>query len=172
MDALEQIVERELSLDGDDQLAVQDEARRLNGPEVIHHLREVARQRLAGLRLQQDLVAVAEGDAAEAVPFRLVEPLASHRQLGHEFGFHRREGRPEGQAHRNFSSFTRPVFAMTGAHRSPTSAIRSRALSRRKSSMAMPRSTSSQVTGVETGARGRGLGEYTEASVRPHAFWL
>jgi hypothetical protein len=41
-----------------------------------------------------------------------------------------------------------------------------------KSSISMPRSTSSQVTGVETGALGFGRTEYTDASVRPHAFWL
>jgi hypothetical protein len=28
------------------------------------------------------------------------------------------------------------------------------------------------VSGAETGARGRGRTEYTEARVRPHAFWL
>ena len=42
----------------------------------------------------------------------------------------------------------------------------------RKSSMAMGRRSSSHVTGVDTGARGRGRTEYTDANVRPHAFWL
>ena len=34
------------------------------------------------------------------------------------------------------------------------------------------RSISFQVIGVETHARGCGRTEYTDASVRPHAFWL
>jgi hypothetical protein len=38
--------------------------------------------------------------------------------------------------------------------------------------MASPRAISAHVTGVDTLARGRGRTEYTEASVRPHAFWL
>ena len=42
----------------------------------------------------------------------------------------------------------------------------------RKSSMAMPFSTSFQVTGVDTVASGRGRTEYTEASVLPQRFWL
>ena len=41
-----------------------------------------------------------------------------------------------------------------------------------RAGVAIPRSTSSQVTGVDTGARVLGRTEYTDASVRPHAFWL
>ena len=42
----------------------------------------------------------------------------------------------------------------------------------RKSSIVAPASSSSHVIGVETVATGVGRGEYTDASVRPHAFWL
>ncbi len=45
-------------------------------------------------------------------------------------------------------------------------------LSMRKSSMAKPFSISVQVTGAETDAVFVGRTEYTEASVRPQAFWL
>src|SRR2546425_6623122 len=66
----------------------------------------------------------------------------------------------------------RPEAAVTGAHRSPSRFTRAGTLSMRKSSIASGPRSSSHVTGVETGARGRGRTEYTEASVRPHAFWL
>ena len=67
---------------------------------------------------------------------------------------------------------TRLVFCSSGFQRSPVLANRLRTLSILKSSIRTPASISSQVTGVETGARGRGRTEYTDASVRPHAFWL
>src|SRR2546427_13149074 len=66
----------------------------------------------------------------------------------------------------------RPRSWATGAHRSPRHVMRSRTLSIRKSSMATPRVTSSHVTGVDTEARGCVHTEQTDASVRPHAFWL
>src|SRR5260370_33379458 len=50
-------------------------------------------------------------------------------------------------------------FASKGFHRSPSFAIRFRTLSRRKSSILTPRSSSFQVTGVETVAFGVGRTE-------------
>ena len=38
--------------------------------------------------------------------------------------------------------------------------------------MVTPPATSSHVTGLGIVARGCGRTEYTDASVRPHAFWL
>src|ERR1044071_6696219 len=67
---------------------------------------------------------------------------------------------------------TRPAFFSRGANRSPVFLKRARTLSRRKSSMRTPLSISFHDTGVETQASGCGRTEYTEASVRPHAFWL
>ena len=58
--------------------------------EHVDDLGEIAPERLARLGLQLDLVAVAEGEAAEAVPLGLVLPAVALGQLGGEQGFHRR----------------------------------------------------------------------------------
>ena len=65
---------------------------RLDSADGFDELGEIARQRLAGFRLQLDLVAVAEDEAAEAVPFRLVLPFVAGGNLVHRFGFHGHEG--------------------------------------------------------------------------------
>src|SRR4030095_4649240 len=54
----------------------------------------------------------------------------------------------------------RALGALRGAQRSPSSAMRAGTLSMRKSSISKPRATSAQVTGVDTGARGRGRTEH------------
>src|SRR5262249_39921655 len=81
-----------------------------------------------------------------------------------------RSKRHTGQSKRARSK--RPSEARSGAHRSPRRLMRAGTLSSRKSSIATPRSISCHVTGVDTAARGLGRTEYTDASVRPHAFWL
>src|SRR5438105_1123601 len=70
------------------------------------------------------------------------------------------------------SNFNLPRDIVIGRHRSPNSRTRAGTVSMRKSSMRKRRSTSSQVTGVDTVASFVGRTEYTDASVRPHAFWL
>ena len=57
-----------------EELAVQDDAGRQLGPDGVQHLGEVPVERLQVPRAQQDLVAVPEDDAPEAVPLGLVEP--------------------------------------------------------------------------------------------------
>src|SRR5687767_5922937 len=74
--------------------------------------------------------------------------------------------------HNNFPKSNRPRLSLSGPQRSPRRLTRAGTLSMRKSSIAIPFSISFHETGVDTGARGRGRGEYTDASVRPHAFWL
>jgi hypothetical protein len=59
----------------------------------------------------------------------------------------------------NRSSLKRPRAASSGFHRSPRSRIRSGTASMRKSSMRKPRAISSQVTGIDTVARGFGRTE-------------
>jgi hypothetical protein len=91
MDALEQGVERERPAVRHDDLAVEHEAlgaQRLGGGD---DLGEIAGERLAGFRLQLDLGAVAEHQAAEAVPFRLVLPLRPGRDLVDRERLHRRK---------------------------------------------------------------------------------
>ncbi len=124
MDALEQRVERDRGAGRHDELAVEHEATRVEGPEVLDHLGEVALQRLARLRLQLDVVAVAEGETAEAVPLGLVLPLAGDRQRGHGARLHRRERRMDRKRHRKLARSTRARDASSGFQRSPRSATR------------------------------------------------
>jgi hypothetical protein len=97
VDALAEQVEVRLAvLAEDDDLAVEDAA----ALGQAHELREVAREVAAVARLQVGLAAVAERDAAVAVPLRLVDPVVARRQrlggLG-ELGEH---GRAERERHR------------------------------------------------------------------------
>ena len=65
----------------------------------VEHLREVAGQGPVVAAAELDLVAVAEHDAAEAVPLRLVEQPGVARHLVDRLGQHGPDGRHHGQAH-------------------------------------------------------------------------
>ena len=79
MDPQEQGLEAERAVPGDDDLAVEDAALRQRGAQRLGQLREVAIQRLQVARLRVDLVAVAEDEGAEAVPFGLEQPAVVRR---------------------------------------------------------------------------------------------
>ena len=74
----------------DRELAVEHEAVGRKRAQHRRDLGEVARQRLAGFRPEIDLVAGPEGEAAEAVPFRLELPAGLARQIVDELRLHRR----------------------------------------------------------------------------------
>src|SRR6185437_142643 len=170
MYSLKQRIERQCSALGDDELAIEHELLRAEVAQCRYDFREVARQRLACLRSQFHLRTVSKCDAPKAIPLGLVLPLRPSRQLGHRLRFHRCIAVPGRKSHRRSCSFTRPRAASSGAHRSRSSATRSGTVSIRNASRSTPRSTSSQLTGVDTVARGVGRTEYTDASVFPHAF--
>src|SRR6185437_4826836 len=172
MYSLEQRIERQRLAVRYDELAVEHELLCSKSSQRCHDLREVARQRLARFRSQLHLCAIAKRDAAKAIPLGLVFPFRSRWKLGDGLRLHRRVAVLEWKRHRNFFSCTRPRAASNGAHKSPSSATRSGTVSIRNASRSTPCSTSSQLTGVDTVARGVGRTEYTEASVFPHAFWL
>src|SRR5262249_38840503 len=79
VNALEQVIERERAPAWHNDLAVEHELTCGNRPGARNHVREVARQRLAGLGLQLDFLAAAKHEAAKAVPFRFVLPLRPDR---------------------------------------------------------------------------------------------
>ena len=85
----------------------------------LAQLGEVPQQRLAVAALQIEVVAVAEHDAAEAVPLRLVRHRARRRQLARELREHRLDAAAEPGA-----SSTRRL-ASTSVTRSATSSSRS-----------------------------------------------
>ena len=91
MNALEQRVEREGVAFRNHDLAVEHELLRLQLADRLGYFREIARQRLAGFRLQLDRVAVAKREAAKSVPFRLVLPLRPARDFADGHRLHGRE---------------------------------------------------------------------------------
>ena len=103
-----QRVEVEAALVRDDELAVEHDPVGELLEQRLAQLGEVAQQRLLVARLQIEVVAVAEHDAAEAVPLRLVRHLARRRHLAGELGEHRLERRAHGKGHAGTVS-SRPV---------------------------------------------------------------
>ena len=99
-----QRVEVETAFVRDDELAVEHDAFGELREQRLAKLGEVAQQRLAVPALQIEVVTVAEDDAAEAVPLRLVRHQAGGRQLARELGEHRVERRPNGKVIRAASS--------------------------------------------------------------------
>ena len=100
VDPEEERLERKLAVGRDHDLPVDDAALRERGAERLGELREVAVERLEVATLDQDLVAVAEDDRPEAVPFRFVQPAVADGQVVARLREHRLERRVEGQAHR------------------------------------------------------------------------
>src|SRR5688572_20226657 len=101
MDPQEQRLEVEALGPDDDDLAVEDAPLGQRARQGGDELREVAVHRLLVPALQQDLVAVAKDQRAEAVPFGLELPsLAAGQGLGGG-GQHGGERRRERQAHAN-----------------------------------------------------------------------
>src|SRR3989442_6521652 len=100
MDALQQRVEGELAVHRHGGLPIEDEAVRRELAHGCGDFGEVARQWLAGLGLQHHGVAVAEGQAPEAVPLRLEEPALTSRNGLDELRLHRRIRRRDRQLER------------------------------------------------------------------------
>src|SRR4030095_15740378 len=74
VNALEKIVEGELTVHGDHDLRVEDEGRRGHGEDGLHDFRKIAGEGLSRLGLELDRTALAEDEAAKAIPLRLVLP--------------------------------------------------------------------------------------------------
>ena len=79
-------VERRRPVDRENKLSVQHERARRKGSKVRNHFRKEPRQRLAGLRLDLDLVARPEREAPEPVPLGFELPARTVRQLGRRYG--------------------------------------------------------------------------------------
>src|SRR5690606_22427822 len=90
MDALEQRVEGEVAVRGYRKLTVEYKASGWHRGDGRDDFGEVALERLPGFRLQRDVVAVAEGEAAKAVPLRLVLPIRPERDPLDRLRLHRR----------------------------------------------------------------------------------
>jgi hypothetical protein len=95
MDALEQVIEGERALPRHHDLAVDDKRFDFQRAGGLDELGEIARQGAAGFGLQNDISAVAKEKTAKAVPFRLVLPAASGRNLVDRKRLHWRERRTQ-----------------------------------------------------------------------------
>ena len=91
MQAKLQGVEGEDLADRNRQLAVEDESLGLQRAKRRDHLGKVTREALARAAQHLDLVAVANCEAAEAIPLGLELPPLVARQLGFLASFHREE---------------------------------------------------------------------------------
>ena len=85
----------------DDDLAVEHESRlrAAERTQRLLQLGEVAIQRLEVARLDEELVAIAEDERAEAVPLRLVDPAVAGRDGGGGLGQHRLDRRLDREPH-------------------------------------------------------------------------
>src|SRR5260221_3679919 len=90
MNALQQRVKIQTCAAADDDLAIQRKFVRWQGKQSGNNLRKITAQRLAGLRLQYDFVALPKSETAEAIPFGLIEPAGFARQVLNRLGFRRR----------------------------------------------------------------------------------
>src|SRR5947209_10791341 len=91
-------VEGQYAADRDDELAVDHEPLRRHLPHRLDYLGEVTPQRPARLGHERHLVPVAEGEAAEAVPFGLELPAFALRQRVDQLRLHRRKSGLDGES--------------------------------------------------------------------------
>ncbi len=118
MDALQQRVEIEpvLAGVGHDDLAVDDAAFGQGLAQRIEQFREVARQRPEFATEQLEPLTLAEHDAAEAVPLRLVQPAIAVGNRPRQLGQHRFDRRLQRQVERFVGGFG--IGIGIGSHRS------------------------------------------------------
>jgi len=109
MNTLQQIIEGECPSARHDNFAIEHETLWLERSDANHQFREIAGQRLAGLRLQLDRRAIAKYQTAETVPFRLVLPVLALGNFIHGQGFHRGEWLVQGEGHLPVNA-KRPAF--------------------------------------------------------------
>src|SRR5436190_5340591 len=94
-----QFVEDERALHRDGELAIENKAFRWDSLKRFDDIREETRQRLPRFRLQENFVAVAKRNAAEAVPLRLVLPLVADGDFVDRTRLHWRQRRFKSEAH-------------------------------------------------------------------------
>ena len=80
MEAHLQGLEREVTVDFDHQLAVDDKSLGRNLGQQGENFGKVASERFAGFRMKRDFLAIFEREAAEAIPLRFVLPAIALRQ--------------------------------------------------------------------------------------------
>jgi len=92
-------VEVEVATIGDDEFAIEDALFGKLLTERREHLGEVAVEGFLVAALEEDFVAVAKDEDAEAVPLGLVDPVAFGRDGVDALGEHGEEGRVNGELH-------------------------------------------------------------------------
>ena len=123
MDAHLQPIEVEALLGGDHDLAVQHRSLGQRAPQLLDELGEVPVERALVPAAELDLVAVAEHDAAEAVPLRFVEQPVAGRQLANELREHRRDRRRDRERHARLASTAATASPVASSSSSPVARI-------------------------------------------------
>src|SRR5581483_83076 len=90
MNAHEQLVEGQVSVRKNDNLAIEYESWCGQLAERSNQFGKVAAERLPGFGLQQNLICAAECEAAEAGPLGLIEPAGTRGDFRDGFGLHGR----------------------------------------------------------------------------------
>ena len=99
-----QRVEVEPAAFSDDQFSVEHAFLRKLLADWIEHLGEVAVEGLFVAALEQNFVAIAKDEDAEAVPLGLVDPLALRGYCVDALGEHGQDRRVDGELHRSCSA--------------------------------------------------------------------
>src|SRR5512132_296175 len=124
MDAHLETVEVEALLGGDHDLAVQHRALGQRATEVLDELGEVPVERALVAAPELDLVAVAEHDAAEAIPLRLVEQPVAGREIANELREHRRHRRRDRERHARAARTAATASTVASSSSSPVARSR------------------------------------------------
>ena len=93
MEAQLQFVERKTASNIDDKFAVEDKFLGGQMCKRDNDVREIACERLAGFRLQINVLSTAKREAAKAVPFRFILPTGADRNFINRLCFHRQQRR-------------------------------------------------------------------------------
>ena len=125
MDPLQQRVEVQAAAIavGHDDLAVDDAPVGEPLAKGFEELGEVAVERLLVAARELDVVAVAEHDAAKAVPLRLEQPAVARRNLARELRQHRLDRRGQRQRHVDLTGPVCPTPSVLSASDRPGAGI-------------------------------------------------
>src|SRR5262249_16801391 len=113
-----QRVEVEAVVLHNDDLAIQDAARREHLAQRLVQLGEKTVQKLLVPALDQDFVAIAKNQCAKTIPFGLEDPITFRGKLVHTLGEHGQDRWIHGQVHASWYTDRVPSGDMAAGHQS------------------------------------------------------
>ncbi len=97
MDTLQQRIKIQMPIVADDDLAIEHELARGELSKRIYEFGKITAQRLSRFGLQHHWLAITKSETAKAIPFRLIEPARTIRNLLDCLGLSRGIGRHDRQ---------------------------------------------------------------------------